>query len=283
MSGETPLRRADGPIRAPRPTVTWAAPSIARVVDCLLGGKDNFRVDRERAAAALAADPRIRQVIVENRRFARRAVQYLVRECGVTQFVDIGFGLPAAENAHHIAQRDDAGARVLYVDNDPIVVAHGQAMLAENDRVRVVGADLRDPAGILGHPEFTRLIDLDEPVAVLLTPVLQFLSDADRPEEIVRTIRDALAPGSHLVISHACPETRPGQVGRVMDVYRSIVSSATARERERITGFFGDFSLAEPGLTWLPSWRPDLAVPHRVAERVWQLGGVARKPDAPSA
>ncbi|MEU6036102.1 SAM-dependent methyltransferase [Actinomadura sp. NPDC047616] len=275
---ETPLRHDAGPIRDPGPTMAWAAPSIARVVDCLLGGKDNFRADRERAAEALAADPRLRQVVVENRRFSRRAVRYLARECGVRQFVDIGTGLPAAENTHDIAQDHDASAQVLYVDNDPIVVAHGQALLAENDRIGVVQADLRDPGALLDHPVFTRLIDLDEPVAVLLTPVLQFLSDADRPEEVMRTVRDALPPASHLVLSHACPEACPERVERVMDVYRSVVPSATARERERIAGFFGDFEFAEPGLTWVSSWRPDIAVPPRVAERVWQLGGVARKP-----
>src|SRR5262249_35679081 len=158
---------------------------------------------------------------------------------------------------HEVAQRHNPKARVLYVDHDPIVVAHGQALLAVNERVAVVQADLRDPRGILSHPEITRLIDLNRPVGVLLTPVLQFLSDADRPEQVMRTIREALAPGSHLVVSHACAEARPREAEGVMDVYRTVVPSATTRERGRIAAFFGDFALTEPGLTWVPAWRPD--------------------------
>lgn len=259
------------------PVVTLAVPAIARVVDCLLGGKDNFQVDRDRAAEALAADPCIGQIVVEDRRFRLRAVRHLVRECGVTQFIDIGSGLPTAENVHQVAQQHDPKARVAYVDHDPIVVAHGQALLAVNERVVVVQADLRDPSGILGHPRVTRLIDLNRPVGVLLAPVLQFLSDADRPEQVTGTIREALAPGSHLVVSHACAEARPREAEGVMDVYRTVVPSATTRERECIAAFFGDFALTDPGLTWVPAWRPDGITPLRPADRIWHLGGVARK------
>ena len=270
---------SDDPVQSLQPAVTLAVPAIARVVDCLLGGKDNFQVDRDRAGEALAADPRIRQVVVEDRRFRLRAVRHLVRECGITQFVDIGAGLPTAENVHQVAQRHDPEARVVYVDRDPIVVAHGQALLAVNERVVVVQADLRDPRGVLDHPEVGGLIDLSRPVGVLLAPVLQFLSDADRPERVMEAIRAALAPGSHLVVSHACAEARPREAEGVMDVYRTVVPSATTRERERIAAFFGDFTLIEPGLTWVPAWRPDGITPPGPADRIWHLGGVARKPE----
>jgi SAM-dependent methyltransferase len=259
-----------------QPAVTLAVPAIARVIDCLVGGKDNFQVDRERADEALAVDPCVGQVIVEDRRFRLRAVRHLVRECGVDQFVDIGTGLPTTENVHQVAQRHDPDARVVYVDHDPIVVAHGQALLAVNQHVAVVQADLRDPGGILG--QVTRLIDLSRPVGVLLAPVLQFLSDTDRPEQVMRTIREALPPGSHLVVSHACAEARPREAEGVMDVYRTVVPSATIRERGRIAAFFGDFVLTEPGLTWVSAWRPDGITPPGRADRIWHLGGVARKP-----
>ena len=265
------------PVHRLQPVVTLAVPAIARVVDCLLGGKDNFQVDRDRAAEALAADPCIGKIVVEDRRFRLRAVRHLVRECGVTQFIDIGSGLPTAENVHQVAQQHDPKARVVYVDHDPIVVAHGQALLAVNERVAVVQADLRDPSGILGHPAVTRVIDLNRPVGVLLAPVLQFLSDADRPEQVMAMIRAALAPSSHLVVSHACAEARPREAEGVMDVYRTVVPSATTREREHIAAFFGDFALTEPGLTWVPAWRPDGITPPGPADRIWHLGGVARK------
>jgi SAM-dependent methyltransferase len=265
------------PVHRPQPAVTLAVPAIARVIDCLVGGKDNFQVDRECAAEALAVDPRAGRVVVEDRRFRLRAVRHLAGECGVNQFIDIGTGLPTTENVHQVAQRHDPEARVVYVDHDPIVVAHGQALLAVNERIAVVQADLRDPSAILGHPEVGRLIDWNRPVGVLLAPVLHFLSDADRPEQVMRTIREALPPGSHIVISHACAEARPQEAEGVMDVYRTVVPSATERDRERIAAFFGDFVLAEPGLTWVPAWRPD-GITLGSADRIWHLGGVARKP-----
>lgn len=258
--------------------MTSATASIARVIDFLLDGKDNFKVDRERAREAIEADPAIRQITIENRRFSRRVVRHLASDCGIEQFVEVGVGLPAAENVHQVARYVIPNARVAYVDNDPIVVAHGQALLTENDRIKVINADLRSPEGILSHPELIKLIDLSKPVAMLLTPVLHFISDDDRPDEIMDTIRAALAPGSYLAISHACPEVHPDEVDGVMKVYRSAVPSATARDRERIMRFFGDFDIVSPGIVWIPSWNPEISMTPAAAERVWHIGGIARKP-----
>ncbi|MEV0401138.1 SAM-dependent methyltransferase [Actinoallomurus sp. NPDC050550] len=271
------LSHGDPPIRTSHPQVTAATASIARVIDHLLDGKDNFKVDRECAREAIEADPAIRRITIENRRFSQRVVRHLAREFGIEQFVDIGVGLPAAENVHQVAQSIAPKARVVYVDNDPIVIAHGQALLTENDRVKVINADLRNPDGILSHPDFIRLIDLREPVAILLTPVLQFISDSERPNEVMETIRAALAPGSYLAISHACPDFYPDKVNGVMDAYRKAIPSATARTRERITSFFGDFVITHPGLAWIPAWKPEGQITPSAAERTWHIGGIARK------
>ncbi|GAA4614930.1 SAM-dependent methyltransferase [Actinoallomurus liliacearum] len=247
------------------------------MIDCLLDGKDNFKVDRERAREAVRADPAIRQIAIEDRRFTRRVVRHLVSECGIEQFVQIGVGFPAAENVHQVAQGVAPNARVVYVDNDPIVIAHGQALLTENDHIKVIGADLRDPGGLLGHPELMQLIDLREPVAILLTSVLHFISDDDRPDEVMDTIRAALAPGSYLAISHACSDIHPDKVNGVMNAYRGANPSATARGREPITRFFGDFDVISPGVVWIPAWNPEGPVDPTAAERIWHIGGIARK------
>jgi SAM-dependent methyltransferase len=267
-----------GDVGSPRGELDFSLPSVARVCDCLVGGKDNFMVDRRAAAELIAADPAMPDLVVENRWFSRRVVRHLVAECGITQFIEVGVGLPAGENVHHVTQRHDPAARVVYVDHDPIVVAHGQAVLAENDRIKVVKADLCGPERMLGNLDLRRVIDLSRPVAVLLTPVLAFVRDSDDPGGIVARIRNALAPGSYLALSHACAEARPAQVRGVAEVFRDIGSPCTARSRARIRGFFGDFHLTEPGLTWIAAWRPEKPVGREAAERLWYLGGLARKP-----
>ncbi|HEX2312647.1 MAG TPA: SAM-dependent methyltransferase, partial [Thermomonospora sp.] len=178
-----------------------ARPSPARVYDHLLGGKDNYEADRVLAERMLAAQPRLAVAARENRAFVARAVRRLAA-AGFDQFLDIGCGLPTHDNVHQIAARRTPGARVLYLDNDPIVLAHGRALLSEGGNVAVAGADLRDPRRLLECVAATRLLDLRRPVAVLMTAVLHFLADADGPFEAVAEIRRALPHGSALVISH---------------------------------------------------------------------------------
>src|SRR6266498_1582061 len=173
----------------------------ARMYDYYLGGKDNFPADREAADQALAASPAVRDMARQNRAFLQRVVRFLARDAGIRQFIDIGAGLPTQGNVHEIAQAITPDARVVYVDNDPIVVVHSDALLAGHNTT-AIKADLREPNVILEHPEVREVIDLDQPVAVLLVAVLHFLQDADDPVGVVARLRDAMAAGSYLAISH---------------------------------------------------------------------------------
>jgi hypothetical protein len=245
--------------------------------DYLLDGKDNLSVDRERADEAVRADPLFPRIIRENRAFLGRVVRFLATECGIDQFLDIGTGLPTQDNVHEIAQRINPDAHVVYVDNDPVVLAHGRALLASNDRTTVVQADLRDPQAILNHPDVRRLIDFDRPVGLLLLAILHFVPDADEPHNILNELRAALPKGSYLALTHGSADLRPDVVHRVEEIYARTASPALARSRERVSAFFGDFQMAEPGLVWVPWWRPEIE-PAQDSDLVWFLGGVARKP-----
>ena len=251
-------------------------PSVARMYDYLLGGKDHLAVDRERADEAVSADPLFPGVVRENRAFLGRVVRYLTAECGVDQFLDIGTGLPTQDNVHQIAQRIDPNSRVVYVDNDPVVLAHGRALLANDAKTTVVQADLRDPQAILNHPEVRRLLDFDRPVGLLLLAILHFVPEKNDPRKIMDELRAALPPGSYLAITHGSPDLRPDVVHKLEEIYSRTASPALARSREEVNAFFGDFELVEPGLTWVPWWRPDTE-PGPDSDLIWFLGGVARK------
>lgn len=254
-------------------------PTPARMYDYFLGGKDNFAIDREAGDQVIDAlgETLTCAVVWENRQFLRRVVRYLAVECGIDQFIDIGAGLPTAENTHQIAGVCNPEARVVYVDNDPIVLLHGRALLAENPRTTVITADMRDPQGILDHPDLLRMIDLSRPVAVLLVAVLHFVRDEEGPERIVSAFRDSLAPGSCLAISHLTTDgPPPEEVRKVEAVYADATSPMVFRSREQIEGFFDGLAMLHPGLVRPWAWHRD----ERTNERTnWLLAGVGRLPD----
>lgn len=252
-------------------------PNIARMYDYYLGGKDHYEVDRIRAKEAVAADPTLVRMIKENRSFLGRAVRYLAEQ-GIDQFLDIGTGLPTRQNVHEIAQSVNPDARVVYVDYDEQVVAHGRALLASSGNTTMILADLRRPAAILEHPETSRLLDLGRPVALLLVATLHFIPDEDDPPQIMAELRDALAPGSHLALTHASADGIPDVVDKVVQVYKKTSAPGTPRTREQVTGLFGDFELLDPGLVWAPLWRPERPVSMDEAVRTWFYAGVGRKP-----
>jgi hypothetical protein len=256
------------------------SPSIARLYDFLLGGHHNYAADRELGRRLLQAEPNARYIVAENRAFLGRAVRYLI-EAGVSQFIDLGSGIPTRENVHEIAHRGNPEARVVYVDNDPGVVAHSKHVLAGNPLASVINADLRDPALVLAHPEVRRLIRPDQPTGLLMVTVLHFVPDAEDPAGIVRRYAESLGPGSYLAISHATQEPSPQTVAEVVELYTaSATTSAYPRSRPEISRFFDGFDLVEPGLVYLPQWRPDGQVPAH-PERAWFYAGVGRKTGEP--
>lgn len=253
--------------------------SVARIYDYFLGGSHNFSTDRDVARTLEAIEPRARMLTRANRAFLARATRHLAAEAGVRQFLDIGSGIPTQGNVHEIVQRVAPKSRVVYVDHDRVAVAHSTAILAGEQNAAVIQADLREPEEILRHPTTQRMIDFSRPVALLLVAVLHFIPDEQRPGDIVARLRDALAPGSHLVIAHGTHQDRPATVQAVAKVYRSAVTQAQAqsRSREEILRFFDGFELIEPGLVNGPLWRPDAPedVPED-AEDYWFLSGVGR-------
>ncbi|MGW0365795.1 SAM-dependent methyltransferase [Streptomyces sp. NPDC002990] len=241
------------------PGIDISVPSVSRIYDYYLGGSHNFEVDRQAARRAMEFMPGLPKIMQANRAFMRRAVRHAVAE-GVTQFLDIGSGIPTFGNVHEIARAASPEARVIYVDHDPVAVAHSQAVLGGDDRTGVVAADLRKPQDILTDPEVGRLLDFDRPVALLLVAVLHFLEDADDPYAAVAELRDALAPGSLLILTHASFEGIPlteEVAGGTVQVYRDIRSPLVMRDRKQISRFFDGFEMAAPGLVSMPDWRPD--------------------------
>ncbi|WP_370592630.1 SAM-dependent methyltransferase [Streptomyces sp. NBRC 109706] len=232
-------------------------PHSARMYDYLLGGKDHYTVDGEAAEQALASFPLLRTAARENRAFLGRAVRYLVRETGIRQFLDLGSGLPSAENVHQVAQRADPTARVVYVDNDPIVLVHGSALLARDPSTAVIQGDIRETEAVLADPEVRALLDLEKPLGVLAVAVLHFVGDHENPEGIVRLLRDAVAPESHFILSHATADIAPEAAMGVQRAYRAQGVPLTLRDKERFTGFFEGLELVEPGVQVVSDWRND--------------------------
>jgi len=229
-------------------------PSSARIYDALLGGNHNFEADREAAKRLLAMIPAAGEMARANRAFLNRAVQFML-DAGVRQFLDIGSGIPTVGNVHEIAQRRVSDARVVYVDIDPVAVAHAGEILSDNPYATAVQADMRFPEAVLGHPAARRLLDLAQPVGLLLVSVLHFVPDDDAYPAVDRLLA-SLPSGSYVAISHGVWETpADAAADGVSELYRRTdVSTATGRSRDQIRRFFGDAVLEPPGLVWVHEW-----------------------------
>ncbi|WP_067467582.1 SAM-dependent methyltransferase [Actinomadura macra] len=236
--------------------------SPARVNDHLLGGKDNYAADRELAGALLAVLPPLRAAVRADRAFVRRAVGVLAGR-GIRQFLDIGCGLPTAENVHQTAARHAPGVRVVYVDHDPVVIAHARALLADDGDIGVVRADLRKPCELLDDAFSCGLLDRDEPVGMIVTSALHHLPDADGPHAVAAELRTALTPGGALVLSHLTADFAPVATLEAARLYTAgCTAPLVPRGKEEIAAFFGDLELLLPGLVPTAQWRPDAPFEH---------------------
>jgi hypothetical protein len=265
------------------PGIDVTRPNIARVYDAFLGGKDNFAADRAVVELTLQLAPDAAIGANANRAFLRRVVRHLVAQAGITQFLDIGSGLPSRGNVHEIAHQVDPAARVAYVDIDPVVFVHSEALLGRSPAATVVTADARRPDEILGHPRVRDFIDFSRPVGLLMLAILHHLADSEDPAGVAARFRGALAPGSYLAISSfrmPGPE-HPRDAAKtraVQKLFNEKLGTGRWREHDEILAWFGDWELLEPGLVPLPEWRPDLAgQAKRNSTYYGFVGGVARK------
>ncbi len=262
------------------PGIDTTRANVARIYDYLLGGTHNFLADQDVGRMIIAVEPNSRAIGQANRAFLGRAVRCLAA-AGIRQFLDIGSGIPTQGNVHEVAQQAAPDARIVYADIDPVAIAHSRAILAGNRNAAVIGADLREPGKILAAEDTRRLIDFSQPVGLMLLAVLHFIGDADDPWQLVATLRDALAPGSYLVISHGTDEGRPEVAKAAEKVYqRGVSANIHMRPRADILRFFTGFDLLEPGLVEIPYWRPDEAADVSARPgRFWGgLAGVGIKP-----
>jgi S-adenosyl methyltransferase len=265
----------------------WVPPGVdtkranpARVYDYWLGGTHNFLADQDVGRAVAAVQPTIREVIRANRALLDRVVRFLA-EAGIRQFLDIGSGIPTQGNVHEIAEQAAPGSRVVYVDIDLVAVAHSEAILAESENATVIAGDLREPERILAHDKTRSLIDFGQPVGVLLSAVLHFITDKEDPWRITRTLGDSLVPGSYLLVNHAFAEEEHGTAEVGEKVYnRRVSTDIHFRSRADILRFFDGFELVDPGLVRPPQWRPDSPqdVPSDTSAFMG-LAGVGRKRD----
>jgi O-methyltransferase involved in polyketide biosynthesis len=254
-----------------------SVPNVARMYDYMLGGKDNFQVDRDAVAKVLEALPEGIAVVRQNRAFLRRVVRFLAGEAKIRQFLDLGSGLPTMQNVHEVAQEVNPEARVAYADHDPVVLAHARALLEVNPNVRAVNADLRYPRRLLDSPDLREFLDPSRPVAVLLVSVLHFLP-AEEVKRVVGEVLEAVPAGSYLVVSHGTSDniTDDSAAGLSEAYAGSAAGGTTPRPRGQILEFFEGWDLVEPGLAGIEFWRPEQPVS---ADRpVYYYGGVARKP-----
>jgi hypothetical protein len=253
-------------------------PSAARVYDYLLGGKDNYPADRAVAESMIAQLPNVRLAVQWNRAFLRRVVRYLVGEAGIRQIVDIGAGLPTVGNTHEIALDASPDARVVYVDHDPVVLAHARNMLQGIPHAAIIEHDLLEPDAILADPALRGMIDFTEPVAFLYLSILHFVSDEADPAGIIARLLRPFPSGSYVAISHATPDTVP-EVSDVERVFDEATEQAHVRTRASIAKLVKGMEIIEPGLAWPPEWRPDPGdeIPANVAESYYCVV-VARKP-----
>jgi hypothetical protein len=253
-------------------------PHPARVYNALLGGKDNFAADRAAAEAGLAAFPGITQCACANRAFLERAVRYLAAEAGIRGFLDIGTGLPSSNNTHEVAQSVAPHSSIVYVDNDPVVLAHARALLTSKGpgKTDYIDADLRDPGKILREAAW--LLDFNEPVAVMINGIMHFIPDEDRPYEIVATLLDGVPPGSYLAMSHLASDLYPEETAELAHVWNERARETerhTLRGHSEVARFFDGLDLVAPGVVQISKWRPRTEQEADAIAAMW--GAVARK------
>jgi hypothetical protein len=259
------------------PGVNINVPHSARIYDYWLGGKDNFAVDRAVGEAMIQAIPGMRYMAGENRKFVHRAARDLVAKEGIRQFLDIGTGIPTRPNLHEIAQQIAPETRVVYVDNDPIVLVHARALMisSKEGRSEYISADIRDSRSILRDPVLLETLNLGQPIGLTLIAILMLLADADDPWSTVAELRDAMPSGSVLAITHPTADFNPAEVGQAVAAATGAGMTLVARTREAVQRFFGDWEMIEPGLVPVSGWRPDVQVDNPEAAYYW--AGVARK------
>lgn len=264
----------------------WVPPEIntsvahpARVYDYWLGGKDNFAADRALGDAIMAAVPTIKTMARANRAFLGRAVRYLAGEVGVRQFLDIGTGIPTVGNTHEVAQKVAPDARVVYVDNDPIVLVHAQALMTSHDAgaTAFIEADLREPQKILADPAVAATLDLRRPVALMLVAVLMYFRDEEDPRGMVSTLVDALPPGSYLAVTHPTADFNPDAMAGAVAAAEHGGITLVPRTQAETEAFFTGLDLVEPGVVPVLAWRPDNG-PQADPHSAYYYAGVARKP-----
>ncbi|WP_067710998.1 SAM-dependent methyltransferase [Nocardia yamanashiensis] len=263
--------------------IDTTVPHEARVYDYWLGGKENYPADRALGDAIAQHVPTIKTMARANRAFLTRAVRYLVAEAGIKQFLDIGTGIPTAGNTHEVAQDLDPNTRVVYVDKDPIVLAHARALMASTPqgRTRFIHADLHDPASILDNPDLTGTLDLNEPVAIMLVAIMMYFRDEDQPLEIITRLLDAVPSGSYLVITHPTADFAPEAMAGVKAAAESSGIVFHPRSKSDTGDLFTGTTLVDPGLVPVATWRPELTDrPTAVAdaESAWYWAGIGRKP-----
>ena len=264
----------------PVPEIDTSRPHAARMYDYFLGGKDHFAADRVGGDHVLAAFPSMRTAARENRAFLGRAVRYLAEEAGIRQFLDIGTGLPTASNVHEVAQGITPASRVVYVDNDPLVLAHARALLASGPegRTAYIHADLRDPQAILDHPVTRDVLDFTQPIALMLVAILHLIEDDDKPGDIVATLLDGLPPGSYLVASHGTAQHVPAAGVAATRALRESGVTFQLRDSEDFAQMaFTGLDLVPPGVVPVSEWRGKEKVPRPSLAEVGYYGGIGRK------
>jgi hypothetical protein len=257
--------------------IDLTVPSVARSYDYALGGAHSFAVDREFFRAVEAVLPGAREMARANRAFLHRAVRYMIQQ-GIRQFLDVGSGIPTVGNVHEIAQRYAAESRIVYVDLDPVAVAHSRLILAGNARATAIQADARRVEEVLDHPDARALLDFDQPVGLILAAILHAVPDDAEAYGVMEALRAVAAPGSYVAISHATADSRPAEIRLAEELGKRSSTPGRGRTHAEVLAFFAGFDLVEPGLVWAPQWRPDRPEdvgPH--PERLVTYAGVGRK------
>ena len=263
----------------PLPEINVTVAHPARVYDYLLGGKDNFAADRALGDAVVKAVPSAREMAQANRAFLGRAVRHLVAEAGVRQFLDVGTGIPAAGNTHEVAQAVAPESRIVYVDNDPIVLSHARALMTSDPAgaTAFIGADLHEPDEILGDPALRRTLDLDEPVALMLIAILMYIRDEADPRGLVSALMDALPSGSYLTITHPTADFSPDEVADAVAATEQGGISFTPRTQAEVAAFLDGLDLVDPGVVPILAWHPE-GVPPGAVHAAYYYGAMGRKP-----